>query len=456
MQETHSTSDVENEWSKRIGGKLVMSHGTSNSRCTAILFGSNLSYSIKDQILDKNGRYVIVLCEIQGNNFLLINSYLPNYEKEQVTLLKEILEIINNVECPIDTFIIWGGDFNFIFDIDLEASGGNPSLKLCSIETMESIMLECDLCDIWRLRNLSLKHFTWRGVAQGRSSRVNKFLHRRLDFFFVSDEMQPYVKNCDIIPAPSTDHSAITLQLQSFHEDRRGPSFWKLNNSLLEREDYITELKKRLNTFKLSLDDAGILSPQLKWELIKYEIRKFSIYFSKAIARNRRCIYQQLESEIRTIENMNGWEDNEDMITKHDKLLKTLEERSNYITEGIIIRSKATWYELGEKSNKYFLTLEKRNKAKTHIKKLIDKDNNDVTQSGEILKLIERHFSTVFESKSCKTEKECMDFLSSFSVPSVSAVDKEVCERKITDQECYDVLKQMSGSKTPGNDGLSK
>jgi hypothetical protein len=121
MQETHSTTNIENEWSKRTRDKLVISHGTSNSKGTAILFGNKLGYSIKQQIFDRNGRYVIVLSEVQGNNFVLINSY-PNYEKEQVSLLKQILEIINNVECPVETFIIWGGDFNFIFDIDLEAS----------------------------------------------------------------------------------------------------------------------------------------------------------------------------------------------------------------------------------------------------------------------------------------------------------------------------------------------
>ena len=30
----------------------------------------------------------------------------------------------------------------------------------------------------------------------------------------------------------------------------------------------------------------------------------------------------------------------------------------DYITEGNIIRSKANWYEQGEKNNKYFLNLE--------------------------------------------------------------------------------------------------
>ena len=35
-----------------------------------------------------------------------------------------------------------------------------------------------------------------------------------------------------------------------------------------------------------------------------------------------------------------------------------------------IIRSKATWYERGEKSNKYFLNLETHKKAKSSVRSL--------------------------------------------------------------------------------------
>ena len=38
--------------------------------------------------------------------------------------------------------------------------------------------------------------------------------------------------------------------------------------------------------------------------------------------------------------------------------------------EGIIARSRARWHEHGEKSTKYFLSLEKRNHIRKHIRKL--------------------------------------------------------------------------------------
>ena len=46
----------------------------------------------------------------------------------------------------------------------------------------------------------------------------------------------------------------------------------------------------------------------------------------------------------------------------------------DYITEGIILHSRSTWYEKGEKSAKYFSILEKCQKSKTFVKRLISRE----------------------------------------------------------------------------------
>ena len=46
--------------------------------------------------------------------------------------------------------------------------------------------------------------------------------------------------------------------------------------------------------------------------------------------------------------------------------------------------SHATWYEKGEKSTKYFLNLEKQNKTKSHVRKLIDPDGSEETNPPKI------------------------------------------------------------------------
>ena len=46
-----------------------------------------------------------------------------------------------------------GGDFNFYFDLGLEADGGKPNIKLMSLAKFESIKQKHDFSDVWRIRN---------------------------------------------------------------------------------------------------------------------------------------------------------------------------------------------------------------------------------------------------------------------------------------------------------------
>ena len=49
------------------------------------------------------------------------------------------------------------------------------------------------------------------------------------------------------------------------------------------------------------------------------------------------------------------------------------------------MQSKTHWYEHDEKSTKYFLNLEKRNKAKSHIGKIITNDLRETSDPEIVL-----------------------------------------------------------------------
>ena len=63
----------------------------------------------------------------------------------------------------------------------------------------------------------------------------------------------------------------------------------------------------------------------------------------------------------------------ETLILEYESAKADLEKINDYVASGTIFRSKIfRWYEEGEKSTSYFLSLEKRNKAKSHIRKIIN------------------------------------------------------------------------------------
>ena len=56
------------------------------------------------------------------------------------------------------------------------------------------------------------------------------------------------------------------------------------------------------------------------------------------------------------------------------------------------MRSRARWYEHGERNSKYFYNLEKRNQKKKHITSLVNNGSEKITNPKDILEEEERFF----------------------------------------------------------------
>ena len=85
-----------------------------------------------------------------------------------------------------------------------------PLAKL--IELKESY----DLCDIWRVRNMKSRQFTF---TQQHSSG---FIQHRLDYIFISNTLQELVTMTEILIPISTDHSPVILSLSKGNDCLRG------------------------------------------------------------------------------------------------------------------------------------------------------------------------------------------------------------------------------------------
>ena len=59
----------------------------------------------------------------------------------------------------------------------------------------------------------------------------------RLDYIFISHNIQEVVKDSEILCAMSTDHSALICSFQHFKKLKKGSGLWKFNNSLVSNED---------------------------------------------------------------------------------------------------------------------------------------------------------------------------------------------------------------------------
>ena len=124
-----------------------------------------------------------------------------------------------------------------------------------------------------------MESFTWRN----KSFKIQC----HLDYFLVSQDLCRLATSCKIVHAAETDHSEVLIHFKNETANhRKGPGFWKFHNSLLKDERYINKLLDNLNRYKDKYKD--VKDQGLQWDLLKMEIRGFTVMYSKSNAKVRK------------------------------------------------------------------------------------------------------------------------------------------------------------------------
>ena len=196
-----------------------------------------------------------------------------------------------------------------------------------------------------------MKRFTFR------QNHVSGFVERRLDFFLISNILQESIIKSDVLASFCTDHS---------------------------NDDYVEKMKNQISETIRMLDQDKITDKHLRWEFLKYEIRKFTINFSKKLVKEENKDRNLLEKELKKREkNRNNFQANEYYLECKQKLQNIYTKKVN----GIRIRSKCNWYKNEEKSTKFFLNLEKYRATQGRLRTIIvnKKELNDSQQINDAL-----------------------------------------------------------------------
>ena len=394
---------------------------------------------------DNLGRILVIEVKIDDSVFELINIYNANTESEQLHTLNDLVNILETIEDIQNKSIVLGGDFNVILNPSLDSEGGKPVIKKRTIAKLIQITENLDLCHIWRIRNPKRRRFTFR------QRHYTGFIQRRLDYFFISNSLQESTKTADTLDAFSTNHSPITFSLCHLKEFPRGKGLWKFNKSLFKNENYGEQMKMLIKHVLYNLDQDNIVNPQFCWQYLKYEIRKFSIHFSKGIARSNKIERTYLENKLKTLENRPNFV-NPEYIETYEKLDKIYQEKTN----GIRIRSKCNWYEHGEKSSKLFLNLEKSRAIQNQIRNVLI-DNIEMNNQKDINKELYLYYKNLFNERQHLSEHDINNFLNTVSnFPQLSTEQSLECEKNISEKELLEALKSMPNDKSLGNVGLIK
>ena len=186
-------------------------------------------------------------------------------------------------------------------------------------------------------------------------------------------------------------------------------------------------------------------------------IRGSTIKYSSFKKKQQQQDELKLEQEIKIMET----EVNANFINMSDETLNNLEAKKAKLNdiqkekiEGMMLRSRSRYEDLGEKPTRYFFNLEKRNYTSKVIQKLINAEGEEVTNTADILKYQSEFYKNLYKETNSDKKISIQSVLGE-NETKLSDKDSQDLEGEIAYSELAFALKSMKNDKSPGLDGFT-
>jgi hypothetical protein len=117
---------------------------------------------------------------------------------------------------------------------------------------------QMDLVDVYRTFHPTSTQYTFFSAAHGTFSKTDHILGQKAS-------LSKY-KKTEIIPCILSDHNAVKLDLNNKNKSKQHANGWKLNNSLLNEQWVIDEIKEEIqnswNSMKMKTQPTGTYGTQ--------------------------------------------------------------------------------------------------------------------------------------------------------------------------------------------------
>ena len=235
------------------------------------------------------------------------------------------------------------------------------------------------------------------------------------------------------------------IQIINIYKSLNGPGIWKMNAQTIQTHAFRESLEKLWPTWTDKINEyENIL---LWWEITKINIKQLTIEIRKTL---NTSIYEINKIEKR----LNEIRDSDKFIHKSQciSLKHTIKEYYEKQTEAAKIRSRVKNFEEGEKSTRYFFNLEKHNISNKIWTKIKCKDGTLKTDIRSILREQTTFFKELFTSDGIDVAEA--DTLLSTVDAKLTDEEREFCEKDVSTEETFKIIKQLKSNKSPGDDGI--
>ena len=439
LQETHlrdtEHSKLKTNWIEQI----FHSKFDGRSRGAAILIRKGVPFTPTKVIPDKNGRFIIVAGKLYGNLVLLANLYGPNWDNPQ--FFSQLIEKLPDLDTHI---LLMGGDFNLaLHPIDKSNPKTNKVLSKSSA-TMLSFMESYRLFDPWRHSNPTSKMYSYFSPVHLSFSRI--------DFFVIDHRALPFVKRSQYHPIVISDHCPVQLDM-AFPNCPRYQRTWQLDILLLRKKSFRDFVSTQIDLF-LELNSTPGMSHVTIWESLKAYLRgqiiSYATHKKKEQARRLSELSQQIaDTDVKLARNPTP------DLNKERLLLQTeFDNLSIKQTERLLLKTKQTYYEHGEKAGRLLCHQLKQVAANSAIPEIRLTQDATSTHPQIINDKFKAYYTELYTSQHQVDESEIEAFLEGLQLPKVDERDKAMLDSSISEGEIIETIKSMQTGKAPGPDGF--
>lgn len=441
LQETHDMKvENTNKIAKALNVKIYKNPGTYRGRgvITIVKESESLKNS-RIKSMDDKGNSLIIEIEIDNEILEIVNLYGPLTPANRRKLYKEL-----STETEGKTNRIIGGDFNNIFDFNLDCCGGsihNFEKRKSDREILKELETKHGYKDTFRYLYPQKKAYTFSGISNYKS---------RLDRFYIHSSYANCLTEAGIKPVYFSDHDLYVIDVKSENETERkkwGKGIWKLNKTLLDEENNLETLK---NLWSIHRQTKHIYESLTDWwEIGKRKIKQKCIEIGKSERKIRDDRKERLAKELEAL-TMSSNAATAKRILEIKREINSMEEKE---IEGAILRSKTDWQNQGERCSKYFFNLEKSKGREKQIEKLYDENSKIITSKEDILQYTKKYFEQEFSDTEIDMS-HCHTLIDSL-MHRLSDQERKDQSGPFTMNELDAVKKKMKSNSSPGNDGLT-
>ena len=440
LKETHLRASEHTKLKKGWIDQIFHSNYGNRSRGAAILIRKGVPFVPGSVTPDNNGRFVIVTGKLYGNLVALVNLYGPNWDDPQFfsCLIGKLPDLNSHL-------LILGGDFNCTLQPALDKSSHRRSKSVSkSSALILSIMESYKLFDPWRHSNPTARQFSFFSPVH--------LSYSRIDFYLIDHRTISLVTNCQYHAIVISDHSPVQLDM-SFPNNPRPQRSWQLDPLLLTNKSFQKLISNEIDLY-LEINSTPGMSYATIWESLKAYLRGKIISYAAHRKRERTKRLTELTQQISDIDDELSHDFTPDLY-KERLLLKTeYDNLSIKQTERLLLKTKQSYYEHGEKAGKLLCHQLRQAAARSAIPEIRVSPGSTSTHPQIINDQFKAYYEELYTSQSSMNAAETQAFLDGLELPKISTEDQASLDAPITNVEISQAISSMQSGKAPGPDGF--